>query len=389
MKMKFKITTKLRRDEGSRRKSIGVLRVSSFLRFFVVILFSASGYADDFLQVTSPREFSFPRDHGRHDGYKTEWWYFTGNLQEKGTGRRFGYQLTFFRTAMTPEPTTRPSPWAIQNLYFSHAAVSDLAGQKFLFKDRLQRGRPGLAEASDRTMDVALLDSSAKLDEKGLIHLLAKEEGFAIDLTCAPGRGPILQGPGGVNAKGTKVGQASYYYSLTRLPTTGTLTVNGKRFDIEGRSWMDHEFSSNALANEQAGWDWLGLTLDNGSDLMIYRLRRRDGSADYLSGTRVTSDGQAHYLNAGDIHLEGSHPWTSPTTGGVYPQEWTLTARGEPPMTIRSLMPNQELITTASTDVNYFEGAAEVLIAGKPSGEGYLEITGTAKPLTDGGMAGK
>ena len=385
----MKISTTARSHDGARRKIPNLLRASSCLGAFVLIFLVLPTQAGDYLQVTGPREWSFPRDHGRHDGYKTEWWYFTGNLREKETGRRFGYQLTFFRTAMSPTPTTRPSPWGITDLYFSHAAISDIGDQKFLFKDRIHRHRAGLAESSDRTMDVTLLDSYAKLDEKGAIHLSAKEEAFAMELTCAPGCGPILQGPGGVNPKGKNVGQASYYYSLTRLATSGTLTVNGKRFEIEGRSWMDHEFSSNALSDEQAGWDWLGLTLDDGSDLMIYRLRKRDGTADYLSGTRVTSDGMARYLTADDIHLESSHPWKSPTTGGVYPQDWNLTIRGHLPMAIHSLMPNQELITTASTDVNYFEGAAEISVAGKPAGAGYLEITGTAKPLTDGGMSGK
>lgn len=342
----------------------------------------------EYKQVTQPREWSFPRDHGRHDGYKTEWWYFTGNLRERSTGRRFGYQLTFFRSAMTPAPTTRPSPWAMTDLYFSHAAISDVASQQFHFKDRLQRGRPGLAESSAETMDVSLLDWSARLDERRVIHLHGAEASFAIDLTCSPGRGPILQGPGGVNAKGLGEGQASYYYSMTRLPTTGTLTVDGRAFTVEGQSWMDHEFSSNALAKEQAGWDWMGLTLADGSDLMLYRLRRRDGGTDYVSGTRVTADGQPHYLSSGEIEMAGAKPWKSAATGGVYPQEWTVKVAGEPPLTVRSLMPGQELVTKASTDVSYFEGAVDVLTQdGKRAGEGYLEITGTSKPLTDGGMS--
>src|SRR5947209_5825305 len=139
-------------------------------------------------QVTQPRAWSFPRDHGRHDGYKTEWWYFTGHLREKSTGRRFGYQLTFFRSAMTPAPATRPSPWAMTDLYFAHAALSDLASRQFHFKDRLQRGRPGLAGSSAQTMDVSLLDWSARLDQQGIVHLRASEPSFSIDLTCSPGR---------------------------------------------------------------------------------------------------------------------------------------------------------------------------------------------------------
>jgi predicted secreted hydrolase len=142
------------------------------------------------------------------------------------------------------------------------------------------------------------------------------------------------------------------------------------------------------LAKEQAGWDWMGLTLGDGSDLMLYRLRRRDGGTDYLSGTRVTPDGQPQYLSSGQIEMNGAKPWKSPATGGVYSQEWTVKVPGEPPLTVRSLMSGQELVTKASTDVSYFEGAVDVFGAeGKRAGEGYLEITGTSKPLTDGGMS--
>src|SRR3954468_253095 len=179
----------------------------------------------EFLTAVAPRDWSFPRDHGRHDGFKTEWWYFTGNVRDAG-GRVFGYQLTFFRSAFAPPPpTTRPSPWAMTDLYFAHAAVSDVDGRAFVFKDRLQRGRAGLAGSSDRTLDVSLLDWSAVLGGDGTIRLKAAEADFAIDLACTGGRGPVLQGPGGVNAKSRESGHASYYYSLTRLRTAGTLTV--------------------------------------------------------------------------------------------------------------------------------------------------------------------
>jgi predicted secreted hydrolase len=336
--------------------------------------------SSEFAQALHPREWEFPRDHGRHDGFKTEWWYFTGNLRD-GAGHRFGYQLTFFRTAYAPHATTRQSSWGMNDLYFAHAAITDVSGQTFTFKDCLQRGRPGLAEASDQTLDVSLLDWSARLGERG-IRLQAKEKRFAIDLTCAADRAPVLQGKGGVNAKGPNPQQASYYYSMTRLGTAGTLEAGGKRYAVEGRSWMDHEFSSNALSPEQVGWDWMGLTLADGSDLMIYRLRNGSGGTDYLSGTRISADGQPHYLVASEIQLEGSKPWKSAASGGAYPQEWRLVIAGQAPLVVRSLMPRQELLTPNSTKVNYFEGAAEVLdAAGRQVGEGYLEMTGYAKPL--------
>lgn len=333
-----------------------------------------------FEQATAPREWNFPRDHGRHDGFKTEWWYFTGNVRDAG-GRLFGYQLTFFRTAFLPQAATRPSPWAMNDLYFAHAAVSDIDGKKFLFKDRLARGRPGLADASDHQLDVNLLDWSAVSDGHET-RLKAADKDFAIELTCDSGRGPVLQGPGGVNRKGREKEQASYYYSMTRLPTQGTLSVVGRVFHVEGLSWMDHEFSSNAMSKDQVGWDWMGLHLSNGDDLMIYRLRNHAGSSDFLSGTRIAPDGSPHYLSAADITLEGSEPWTSAASGGSYPQRWKLQVAGLPPMVVASRLAGQELITTDTTKVNYFEGSASVTDeAGRPAGEGYLEMTGYAKSI--------
>ncbi|MDB5319402.1 MAG: secreted hydrolase-like protein [Phycisphaerales bacterium] len=334
-----------------------------------------------FAQAIAPREWVFPRDHGRHDGFKTEWWYFTGNLREKTTGRRFGYQLTFFRSAFIPHATTRPSAWGMTDLYFAHAAVSDVEGKQFHYADRLARGRTGLAIASNEGLDVLLKDWSVKTEQES-IRLVASDAKFAIDLTAGQGRGPILQGPGGLNAKGTGAGQASYYYSMMRMPTTGTLTIEGRRFDLAGDSWMDHEFSSNALAENQSGWDWMALTLIDGSDLMIYRLRDKAGQTDYLSGTRLDRAGAVRYLSAREILFTPSKPWKSPASGATYPQEWRVTVNGMTPLTVRTRLTNQELQTPNSTDVTYYEGAVEVLDdKGAAAGEGYLEMTGYAKAL--------
>lgn len=346
----------------------------------LVLLLLLGAAPAEYNQALQPRAWSFPMDHGRHDGFRTEWWYFTGNLTD-ASGRAFGYQLTFFRTAFAPRATTRPSPWAMNDLYFAHAAISDIGGGRFTFKDRLQRGRPGLAWASDRTLDVSLQGWLAKLQDRD-IRLRAAEENFGIDLSCSDGRGPILEGPGGLNLKGREPGQASYYYSMTRLKTAGSLTIDGKVYKVKGLSWMDHEFSSNALASDQAGWDWMGLQLSDGSDLMIYRIRNKSGAADYLSGTHITPDGTPHYLSAADIQIEGSRPWLSPSSGGIYPQRWSVLCKGLPPLTVQSSMPGQELTTSSSTKVTYFEGAADVTDAqGHPAGAGYLEMTGYAKSL--------
>lgn len=350
-------------------------------------LLIASGRAEPspttapFLQATQPRAWSFPHDHGRHDGFKTEWWYFTGNLADP-SGRAFGYQLTFFRTSLVRDAVDRPSAWAMRDLYFGHAAISDLADQRFLFRDALSRQRADLAGASDQGLDVQLLGWSAQMAPAGQIHLLARERDFSIDLTCSPGRGPTLQGPGGVNLKGANREQASYYYSMTRLPTNGVLTLGDKTYRVSGQSWMDHEFSSNALGAGQVGWDWMGLSLKNGDDLMIYRMRRGDGGSDYLSGTIIAPNGSPAYLTAGDITLTPSHPWTSPQSGASYPQQWMLRVKGVGEFVVISRMSGQELRTGGSTRVDYFEGAAEVTDpAGRPLGEGYLEMTGYGKQL--------
>lgn len=333
-----------------------------------------------FQQAIQPRQWAFPRDHGRHDGFKTEWWYFTGNLADDA-GREFGYQLTFFRTSLVPSAQSRPSAWAMHDLYFAHAAVSDAAGKKFVFADHLSRNRVGLADSSDQTLNVRLLDWTATLKDNQ-ISLAASEPRFAIDLSAAVEQEPALQGPGGVNAKGKAPGQASYYYSITRLKTSGFITLDGTRFHVTGNTWMDHEFSSNALSSTQVGWDWMGLRLADGNDLMIYRLRNREGHSDYLSGTLIQPGKPPIYLTAEQITLNPSSPWTSATTGAVYPQVWDMEVKGYRSMKVRSLFPGQELNTTNSTKVDYFEGAAEILdAAGKRIGAGYLEMTGYGKSL--------
>lgn len=337
----------------------------------------------EFTPVIAPRSWSFPRDHGRHDGFKTEWWYFTGNLRERSTGRQFGYQLTFFRSSLVPRAASRPSAWGAGDLYLGHAAISDVEGRRFVYAERLSRGRTGLAYASDNTLDVVLKDWWTKLDEDGRFRLFAKDDKLAMDLTVGAGRGPVLQGPGGLNAKGPNRGQASYYYSMTRLLTTGTLTVEGNTFEVEGVSWLDREFSSSPLAENQAGWDWLALSLDDGTDLMLYRLRDKQGRADYLSGTLIGGDGKVAYLSGKDITLTPGAVWKSPESGASYPREWTVGVPGRGTLVVRTRLADQELQTPNSTDVTYYEGTVDLTDeSGKPVGEGYLEMTGYAKALT-------
>ena len=355
-----------------------LVSLALFAAFDQNVAFGDAG-APQFRKALAPRSWSFPRDHGRHDGYKIEWWYFTGNLAD-AAGNQFGYQLTIFRSSFSPVAMKRPSPWGTNDVYFAHAAVTDVAGNTFVFGDRLSRGMAGLAGASSEKLDVFLRDWSIRMNPDGAIHLRAVDPKLSIDLTCAPGgRGPFLEGPGGVNAKSREPGRASYYYSMTRLKTSGTVSANGQVATVSGLSWMDHEFSSDSLGSTQIGWDWMGLQLDNGQDLMIYRLRGKTLADDYLSGTRVDADGRPAYLTAKDLSLSGSNPWTSSQSHAEYPQTWSVRATGLPPMTVKTDVLDQELRTSDSTNVTYYEGAATVTDAvGKAIGRGYLEMTGYA-----------
>jgi predicted secreted hydrolase len=359
------------------------MKLAPLLALATLALLATAAAPTDWQHADAPRTFAFPRDHGRHDGFKIEWWYFTGTCTGDD-GHRFGYELTFFRSALAPpQPATRPSHWAASDLYLAHAAVTDVDGRLFAATERLQRGRPGVAWASDRGLDVSLVDWSATQRGDGTIRLVAADAALGIDLTLAGGRGPFPEGPGGVNVKATAAGRASYYYSMTRLRTTGTLAIGGKRFQItDGLTWMDHEFSTDSLAPEQVGWDWFGLQLADGTDLMVYRMRDRAGATNYLSGTRVGPDGAPHYLAAADITLAGDDPWTSPASGAAYPQRWHLTVDGRP-LVVQSELATQELTSSgASSGVTYWEGAASVTDdAGRPAGRGYLEMTGYAAPV--------
>lgn len=361
---------------------------------------------DGYFSVTTPREWSFPRDFGRHDGFRVEWWYFTGNVTAT-TGEELGFQLTIFRTELAPDPEGlghAPDPasaWRTRQLFFGHFAVSLADEALFVHAERTSRAHPRLASASDRTLDVRLLDWSIRLDpdDPRVIVLrgsrAAGEHGdgpaASIELRCDIGRGPVFHGPGGVNTKGDEPGQASYYYSLMRMPTSGTIAVGDRTLDVEGLAWMDHEFSSNQLSDDQEGWDWFALQLDDGTDVMAYRLRRPDGTTDHAFGTTVRGDGPAteqRRFTTAEVTLTPSEHWTSPTTGGRYPLAWTL-ALGDPgaperTLRVRARFPGQELTTDRSTGISYFEGMVEVLDdRGRRIGRGYMELTGYADSLAD------
>ena len=340
-----------------------------------------------FLRADKPRQFSFPADHGPHDGYAVEWWYYTGNLRD-ASGREFGYQFTIFRSAFRPptaNASTAPqSAWAGATAYMAHLAVTDVAGQQFFAYERFNRDALGIAGAQAAPFKVWLDDwhVASNTPDVAQMQLRAAHGAVALDLQLDNRMPPVLQGNAGLSQKSAGVGNASYYYSVPRMATTGTLTIAGQVYQVTGTSWMDREWSTSALAADQVGWDWFAVHLDDGSDVMLYHLRRRDGSIDpYSGGSWRDADGKITPLTSADIGLQPVGQWTSPHTGATYPASWQMTIRRLGlDVTVTPLLADQELPVT----VRYWEGAVAVKgqRANQPiQGNGYLEMTGYA----DGG----
>ena len=327
--------------------------------------------------------YAFPRDHGAHPDFRTEWWYYTGHLTAED-GRRLGYQLTFFRSAVEQQGAN-PSKWAARNLYLAHFAVSDVKGRKQHLGERLAREGLGEAGAETAGLNVRIGDWEAVAD-RAAHRLRAKEGTFAIDLRLEPAKPPVINGENGISQKAEGAGHASHYYSITRLKTAGTLTADGRALKVTGQSWMDHEFGSSQLREYQVGWDWFSLQLDNQTELMLYLLRHRDGKTDpYSSGTLIQADGRAEHLRREDFVIEVLESWKSPRSGGVYPARWRVRVpKAGIEVTVTPAFPDQELETGKSTRVTYWEGASRVegTMAGRPvHGEAYVVMTGYAHPF--------
>ncbi len=349
-----------------------------------------TGSGSGFARSLAPRPFEFPRDHGPHDAFRTEWWYFTGHLRtaaapearrDGGAGRHdgaerreFGYQLTFFRFALAPPGAALgPSPWAARHVYMAHFALTDVAGRTFRAGERLGRGALGIAGAVPGRV---WIDDWSMTGPPWPLVLRAATRERAIELRLERGGKPIVaQGERGFSRKSERA--ASYYYSAPRLPTAGRVRVGDAEYAVRGESWWDREWGSGTLAPGQAGWDWFALHLDGGRELMVYRLRRRDGAADpYGAGVWVGADGGVRRLAASDFAIEARGQWRSPRTGALYPAAWrirvpALGARLE----LAPRLPDQEL----ALSVRYWEGAVSVSgqAEGAPAaGLGYAELTG-------------
>lgn len=331
---------------------------------------------EGFAHADRPRAFRFPADHGPHPEYRSEWWYFTGNLADSA-GRRFGYELALFRFALRPGEENRPSAWATRHVYMGHLALTDVAARRFHYRERFARAALGLAGAQAAPLRVWVEDWSVA-GEGFPWRITAATDAFALELSLAPLKPVVLQGDEGLSRKGADERNASYYYSIPRLATEGTVTVDGAVFAVKGESWLDREWSTSALEEGQAGWDWFGLQLDDGHELMIYRLRRRNGAVDpHSAGSLVAPDGTRRALTHADVRLEVLARWTSPR-GGTYPARWRLTVPAAGlALEIVPVLADQELDVTP----RYWEGAVDVRGArgGRPvTGRGYAELTGYA-----------
>lgn len=335
-------------------------------------------------RATEGRDFAFPEDHGPHPDYKNEWWYLTGNLQGPD-GQRYGYELTIFRFALAPPDSTtlthpvgsRRSAWRTNQSYMAHFAVTDEANETFHAAERFARGGAGLAGAQAVPFRVWLEDWSMTStgDEPFPVRLRAQTSDAGIDLTVRPEKPVVLQGNRGRSQKGPGPGNASYYYSYTRLSTRGILRTDADTVQVSGSSWMDREWSTSALGPNQVGWDWFSLQLEDGRDLMYYQIRNENGSASRFSeGTIVDPDGSTRPIRRDDVTIEVLDSWTSPDGTHTYPVEWMLRIPSENlSVRIIPLLPNQELIVS----VRYWEGAVKVENAdGRSSGRGYVEMTG-------------
>jgi predicted secreted hydrolase len=360
---------------------------SSALAMTMAITLFAGEPITVYRQALPGYRFQFPRDHFDHPEFRTEWWYYTGNLRSSD-GKRFGYELTFFRHALQPKLPDNANVWDVRDVWMAHFALSDIDGQRFFNKERLNRSGAGLAGIDARRGHI--WNGNWRVEwtgERQKIRGIA--ENFSIDLSARALKRPVTHGANGVSQKSAGAGRASHYVSLTRLATEGAITVDGKQYRVEGLSWMDHEFFSHSMESNQAGWDWFSLQFEDGSDLMLYRLRRKDGSVEpYSSGTYVDASGASRALRLADFSLEPGRTWTSPATKARYPIEWTIRV---PSLSLvcrlTTHLPQQELGSKSTGANTYWEGAIEVegtLGKTQTRGSGYLEMTGYAGALQMG-----
>ena len=362
------------------------VRVACSLCSLMLVFSSAASTAPAYRLALPGYKYSFPHDYFSHPDFRTEWWYYTGNLQS-ADGHRFGFELTFFRQGVQRNSTSQHGAWDIQDLYLAHLALSDLTGGKFYHAERTNRSGPGIAGVEESAQRV--WNGNWQIQWKNSDQVLqAISENFDLQFTLRSEKPPVIHGENGVSQKADGPGRASHYLSLTRLDTTGTITLNSKSFSVTGLSWMDHEFFTHQLTDEQAGWDWLSLQLDDHTELMLFHIRKRDGSIDpFSAGTFVDAQGHTTHLRDSDFVLQPlGETWKSEASSGTYPIQWKIVIpKLGMELEAKTPLPSQELTGDYRTVPTYWEGAIE--LHGKRSGmnlsgAGYLEMTGYAGRAT-------
>jgi len=332
-----------------------------------------------YLAADGSRPLTFPADFGAHPDFRTEWWYYTGNLQTL-EGRHFGFELTIFRVGLVPPTVELPndSAWSSRDLYFAHFAISDIGTDRFYAFQRYSRPGPGLAGAQADPYHIWLEDWTITERTLGVYQLQAAEGEIMLDLTLTDEMGIVLHGENGYSRKGNSTTNASYYYSQPRLRADGVIKINGAQYQVRGLAWKDHEFSTGVLDEHQIGWDWFSLQFENGSALMLFQLRERGGGiSESASGTFISTDGTSQPLHKLDFEITVLDTWSSPHTQGIYPSAWEIRIR-EPDclLEVKPWIADQEI---NFTPITYWEGAVhfEGNCNGVPvQGNGYIELTG-------------
>ncbi len=347
-------------------------------------LFSNFDQTKDFKKAIGPKKFVFPDDFGSHDLYETEWWYYTGNLfNEKG--RQFGYQLTFFRRGLPvlTNPENRNTSWATNQIYLAHLSVTDVENsQHYQFKSLSRGGEIGLAGTkSNPLFQVWLYDWSVIQTGQDRFTLHAAKDDIAIDLNLLDMKGVVFNGDRGLSQKGPEIGNASYYFSQTRLKTEGTMVVNGESLDVTGFSWMDHEFGTSALGKGQVGWDWFSIQLNSNEELMLFQIRDAEGNiSQYSSGSYITSDGKLLSITNEDFKIEVLDTWKT-SDGYEYPSSWSITSEKlKADIKINPMIKDQE----NKLFFRYWEGSVHItgfIDDQAVNGFGYVELTGYAQSI--------
>jgi predicted secreted hydrolase len=337
-----------------------------------------------FRNASAGYRYEFPRDYFNHPDYQTEWWYYTGNLT--GTnGHAYGFELTFFRVGVNREKIAT-ADWAVNDIYMGHLALSDINGGHFYHRERLNRAGPGIAGVNAETGRIWNGNWQIQFRD-GAQDLAAITDNFALQFHLTSKKPPVIHGIDGVSRKSASPGKASQYISLTRLAVTGSLELDGATSPVTGVAWMDHEFFTEQLDDDQTGWDWLSVQLDDGTELMLYRIRRKDGTIDpFSSGTYIDVNGKATHLALSDFAFEpAGDTWTSPNSKATYPVHWKVSIKPlHLELDVATPLKTQELFSGSPIIPSYWEGA--VRFSGSRAGTsvkgvGYLELTGYDKPF--------